>query len=54
MNKIKYSGLFYLICSVRACSACWREEEVIQNFGGKNEGNRPPGRGGTDRRIRIQ
>jgi hypothetical protein len=53
MNKIKYLDLFYLICSVRSCSSCWREQKAIQNFGGKYEEKRPPGRGGTDRRIRL-
>ena len=54
MNKIKYADLFYSICSVRVCSACWREQKVIQNFSGKNEETRPPGKGSADRRIRIQ
>ena len=27
--------LFYLFCFVRACSACWIEQKVIQNIGGK-------------------
>jgi len=54
MNKMHYSDFFYLIFSVRACSSCWREQKVIQNFGGKIEEKRPPGRGSTDRRIRIK
>jgi hypothetical protein len=35
MNKIKYLEFVYLFCSVRACSACWIEQKVIQNFGGE-------------------
>jgi hypothetical protein len=53
MKKIKDLNLFYyLFSSVRACSACWIEQNVMRNIDGKNEEKKPPGKGSTDRRIR--
>jgi hypothetical protein len=54
MDKTKYPDFFYLIYSAKTCSACWIEQKVMQNFGGKNEERRPPGRDSTDRRTRIR